>query len=120
LASALKAVSEHVFGEPVDLLAIDVPPGDCAADSTDGLVERLANLNRGAGVLLLTDLPGASPANICREVAQRLRDQFVPCATVTGLNASMVLRVLNYRTQDLDALCLHAIAGGAQTVGRID
>jgi mannose PTS system EIIA component len=120
LASALKSVAEHVFGEPVDLFAIDVLPGACSADSAQGLVKRLVDLNRGAGVLLLTDLPGASPANICRDVAQRLREQGTACLTVTGLNASMVLRVLNYRTQDLDALCQHAIAGGAQTVGQIN
>jgi PTS system ascorbate-specific IIA component len=120
LATAIKAVSEHVFGEPVDLLAIDVSPGACAADSTQGLVEQLLNANRGAGVLLLTDLPGASPANICQDASQQLRDRNVPCLTVTGLNASMVLRVLNYRSQNLDALCQHAIAGGTQTVKQID
>jgi PTS system ascorbate-specific IIA component len=120
LATALKAVSEHVFGEPVDLFAIDVAPGACAADSADSLVERLMKVNRGAGILLLTDLPGASPANICRDAALRLREKNIPCLTVTGLNASMVLRVLNYRAQNLDALCQHAIAGGTQTVKQID
>lgn len=120
LASALKLVSEHVFGEPVDLAAIDVPAGASAADSTNGLVTQLLCINRGAGVLLLTDLPGASPANICRNAARLLRDQKIPCVAVTGLNASMVLRVLNYRTQNLDALCQHALAGGAVTVKQID
>jgi len=120
LASALKSVSEHVFGESVDLFAIDVAPGACAADSTSSLVERLIAVNRGAGVLLLTDLPGASPANICRDAAQQLRERNMPCMTVTGLNASMVLRVLNYRTENLAALCQHAVAGGTQTVKQID
>jgi PTS system ascorbate-specific IIA component len=120
LATALKTVSEHVFGEPVDLFAIDVAPGASAADSVDSLLERLMNINRGAGILLLTDLPGASPANICRDAAQRLQDKDIPCLTVTGLNASMVLRVLNYREQNLDALCQHAIAGGTQTVKKLD
>jgi|UniRef100_UPI004047D50C mannose PTS system EIIA component len=120
LGSALKAVSEHVFGEPVDLLVIDMAPGACAADSTHGLVEQLLNANRGAGVLLLTDLPGASPANICQDASQQLRERNIPCLIVTGLNASMVLRVLNYRSQNLDTLCQHAIAGGTQTVKQID
>jgi PTS system ascorbate-specific IIA component len=120
LATALKAVSEHVFGEPVDLFAIDVAPGASVADSVGSLIERLQKVNRGAGILLLTDLPGASPANICQDAAARLRAEDIPCLTVTGLNASMVLRVLNYRTQNLDALCQHAIAGGTQTVKQID
>lgn len=120
LATALKAVSEHVFSEPVDLFAIDVAPGASAADSADSLLERLTQINRGAGILLLTDLPGASPANICRDAAQQLQDKGIPCLTVTGLNASMVLRVLNYRAQNLDALCQHAIAGGTQTVKKLD
>lgn len=120
LASAFKAVSEHVFGESVDLFAIDVAPGACAADSTNSLIERLTRVNRGEGVLLLTDLPGASPANICRDAAQRLREQQVPCLVVSGLNASMVLRILNYRTESLSDLCQHAIAGGTQTVKLTD
>lgn len=120
LATALKAVSEHVFGEPVDLFAIDVAPGASAVDSADSLIERLMTFSRGAGILLLTDLPGASPANICQDAALRLHDQGIPCMTVTGLNASMVLRVLNYRAQNLDALCQHAIAGGTQTVKKLD
>lgn len=120
LATALKAVSEHVFGEPVDLFAIDVAPGASVADSVGSLIERLNKVNRGAGILLLTDLPGASPANICQDAGARLRADNIPCLTVTGLNASMVLRVLNYRTQNLVALCQHAIAGGTQTVKQID
>jgi len=119
LASALKEVAEHVFGGSVDLTAIDVLPGACAADSTDALVARLTDLNRGAGVLLLTDLPGASPANICATSASALLAKTIGCAVITGVNVSMLLRVLNYRNQSLDDLAQQAIEGARQTIARL-
>jgi len=119
LASALKEVAEHVFGESVDITAIDVLPGACAADSTGALVTRLSGLDRGAGVLLLTDLPGASPANICATSASALLNKTIGCTVITGVNVSMLLRVLNYRHQSLDELAQQAIEGGRQTIARL-
>lgn len=120
LATALKEVAEHVFGEAIDITAIDVLPGACAADSSDALVARLTDLDRGAGVLVLTDLPGASPANICVQAAQRLNESGIGCAVITGVNASMVVRVLSYRKQPLEALAQQAVEGARQTVTRLN
>lgn len=120
LATALKDVAEHVFGEAIDITAIDVLPGACVADSSHALASRLMALDKGAGVLVLTDLPGASPANICVEAAQRLNDNAVGCAVVTGVNASMVVRVLSYRKQPLEVLAQQAVEGALQTVTRLN
>lgn len=120
LATALKEVAEHVFEEAIDITAIDVLPGACAADSSDALVSRLTELDRGAGVLVLTDLPGASPANICVQAAQRLNESAIGCAVVTGVNASMVVRVLSYRKQPLEVLAQQAVEGARQTVTRLN
>jgi len=119
LASALEEVAEHVFGESVDITAIDVLPGACAADSTGALVTRLSELDRGAGVLLLTDLPGASPANICATSRSALLKKTIGCTVITGVNVSMLLRVLNYRHRPLDELAQQAIEGGRQTIARL-
>jgi PTS system ascorbate-specific IIA component len=120
LASALKSVAEHVFDGKVTLTAIDVLPGACAADSTEGLVQRILALNHGAGVLIMTDLPGASPANICTQACERVRQQGVPCETVTGVNASMVLRTLNYRHDDVNQMAEQALAGASQSLLRVE
>ncbi len=120
LGSALKSVAEHIFGEHPGLTVIDVLPGACADDSTESLVKRLQKLNTGAGVLLLTDLPGASPANICVRACERVRQAGMSCAVVSGVNPSMVLRLVNYGTASLPELVQVALEGARQTIKRVD
>lgn len=120
LGSALKSVAEHIFGEHPALTVIDVLPGACADDSTDSLLKRLSKLDAGAGVLLLTDLPGASPANICARACSLAREAGMRCEVVSGVNASMVLRVVNYGTNNLDEMVKVALEGASQTIKRVD
>ena len=60
-----------------------------------------------AGVLVLTDLYGASPANLAAKLA-RLG---TPVRRVSALSLPMLLRVMNYPEQGLDALPATAAAG---------
>jgi PTS system ascorbate-specific IIA component len=64
-------------------------------------------LDSGDGVLVLTDLYGATPSNIaCRlRRIHRLR-------VVSGLNLPMLIRVLNYPDLDLEELQHKAVSGG--------
>jgi len=68
----------------------------------------LRRVDRGEGVLILTDLYGASPSNL----AARLARIGTPARRVSGLNLPMLLRVCNYPEQTLDELALTAVAGG--------
>ena len=120
LGAALKSVAEHIFSEHAEFTVIDVLPGACADDSTGSLLQRLQTLDKGAGVLLLTDLPGASPANICIRACGFAKALGTACQVVAGVNTAMVLRVLNYHTSDLDALSRVAIEGATQTIKRVD
>jgi len=120
LGSALKSVAEHIFGEHSNLTVIDVLPGACADTSTDSLLGRLKKLDAGVGVLLLTDLPGASPSNICVRACELARESGMLCEVVSGVNASMVLRVVNYPTNDLNAIVQVALDGASQTIKRVD
>jgi PTS system ascorbate-specific IIA component len=120
LGSALKSVAEHIFGGHVGITVIDVLPGACADDSADSLVNRIEALNNGAGVLLLTDLPGASPANVCLKACLRAREMGIQCEVVAGVNAAMVLRAVNYRADRLPDIVTAVIEGASQTIKRVD
>ena len=61
----------------------------------------------GEGVLILTDLYGASPANLAGQLA-RLG---TPVRRVSALSLPMLLRVMNYPEQGLDQLPATAAAG---------
>jgi|GEM_PF-247021 len=119
-ASALKSVAEHVFGSNISLTAIDVLPGANASDSTEALLGQLRALNQGKGVLIMTDLPGASPANVCTSAASRARQEGIACEVVSGVNAAMLLRALTYQDDDLEKLATAVISGASKAVTRIE
>lgn len=81
------------------------------ADLDQTLPQASAALRRadsGDGVLILTDLYGASPSNL----AARLTQLGTPARRVAGLSLPMLLRVCNYADQPLDELALTAVQGG--------
>jgi mannose PTS system EIIA component len=68
----------------------------------------LRRADSGEGVLILTDLYGASPSNL----AARLTQLGTSARRVAGVNLPMLLRVCNYADQPLDELALTAVSGG--------
>jgi PTS system ascorbate-specific IIA component len=68
----------------------------------------LRRADSGDGVLILTDIYGASPSNL----AARLTQLGTPARRVAGLNLPMLLRACNYPDQTLDQLALTAANGG--------
>ena len=67
----------------------------------------LRRVDSGQGVLILTDLYGASPSNLAGQLA-RLG---TPARRVSALSLPMLMRVMNYPEQGLDQLPATAAAG---------
>lgn len=65
----------------------------------------------GDGVLVLTDLMGASPANM---VAEAMEDSHA--VMVTGVNLAMLIRACNYRNESLEMVVQKAVEGGKRAV----
>ncbi|MDA0225449.1 MAG: PTS fructose transporter subunit IIA [Proteobacteria bacterium] len=89
--------------------------GVSVGDDPDLLMPRLrtaaTQLNSGDGVLVLSDMYGATPCNI----ASRLLEPG-QVDGVSGLNLPMLMRVLTYRNQALPDLVDKACAGGSDGV----
>ena len=68
-------------------------------------------LDTGDGVLILTDLCGATPSNIACRLSHL---QHVK--VVVGLNMPMLLRILNYPNLSLEEMAEKAVDGGRQGV----
>jgi len=65
----------------------------------------------GDGVLVLTDLMGASPSNLVADVLEEYH-----AVMVTGVNLGMLIRVCNYRDKTLELVVRKAVEGGRGAV----
>ncbi len=84
-------------------LGFDIDP-DAALPLASAALRRV---DGGDGVLILTDLYGASPSNL----ASKLARLGTPTRRVASLNLPMLLRVMNYAELALDELPAVAAAG---------
>ncbi|MEN8218702.1 MAG: PTS sugar transporter subunit IIA [Pseudomonadota bacterium] len=69
------------------------------------------SLNKEHGVLILTDLFGATPCNIACRLIHNCRVRLV-----SGLNLPMLIKIMNYSQEDLDSLANRALSGGSQGI----
>ena len=65
----------------------------------------------GDGVVVLTDLMGASPSNGVADVLEEHHS-----VMVTGINLGMLIRVYNYRNETLETVIRKAVEGGRRSV----
>jgi PTS system mannose-specific IIA component len=75
------------------------------------ILSRIGQADSGDGVLVLTDLMGASPANMVSEALQDCHG-----VMVTGVNLAMLIRAYNYRDQPLEQVARKAVEGGKRAV----
>jgi PTS system ascorbate-specific IIA component len=84
-------------------------------DDPDDLVLRarrlVKQLDEGDGVLVLTDIFGATPGNVIAKILQDGRIE-----GVSGLSLPMLLRVLTSRNGSLAGAVQRALSGGAEGV----
>lgn len=81
---------------------------DCDPDElATNAMEQLELLDTGDGILILTDLYGSTPSNIARHLIKQGNVRII-----SGLNLSMLIRVLNYPQLDLEQLAQKALSGG--------
>ncbi|MFT5656767.1 MAG: PTS system mannose-specific IIA component [Gammaproteobacteria bacterium] len=77
----------------------------------DQIKNTLDELDRGSGILILTDIFGATPYNLAHYFATDRNINIV-----SGINLPMLLRVLSYPQQTLQQLSSTAIEGALKGV----
>lgn len=111
LATALRECVSHIYGGcPARIGAIDVAPDQDTAALLGTAREKLAQLQEENGVLVLTDLFGATPSNIAAQlVGPKVR-------VLAGVNLSMLIKSVCYRSVPLDTLAEKVLAGGSKGI----
>ena len=115
LGESLIHCASHVMGSrPPQLAQIGVSIRDDPQLVLPQATKLVRGLDQGAGVLVLTDVYGATPGNI----AGRL---LVPGKVegVAGVNLPMLVRALTYRKEPLRTVIAKAISGGIEGVMQI-
>ncbi|WP_374473683.1 PTS sugar transporter subunit IIA [Arenimonas sp.] len=92
--------------------AFEVPFDDTPENLLPAASAALRKVDAGDGVLVLSDLYGASPARL----AEKLVHLGTPARRVSGLSLPMLLRVQNYPELGLDELARTAAAGARNGV----
>ena len=113
IGTALVAVATRLLDVlPLRVEALEVPfdgDPDVLLPQASAAVRKV---DGGDGVLLLTDLYGATPSNL----AARVSRLGTPVRRVSALNLPMLLRVMNYAELGLDELPAVAAAGARNGV----
>jgi len=114
LAHALKACALHVFPDCGNsLLALDVHPNTAPEESLSS-AQIMISLAQGQGLLVLTDIFGATPSNVAQRLVHGTHAKLV-----AGVNLPMLLRTVSYCNESLEMLVNRAIAGGSQGVMQV-
>ena len=98
----------HVLNKrPLQLNQLGLSAQDDPLDLLPLARQMLRLVDSGRGVLVLTDIFGASQANLALKLLDPGRIE-----GLAGVNLPMLLRALNYRDKDLETLLVRARDGG--------
>ena len=115
LAESLIASATHMLGsQPERLLGLSVT-GSAQIEAALEQARALAvTLDDGAGVIVLTDMVGGTPANIATHLVKAGSIE-----GVAGVNLPMLMRTLTYRCNPLSTVVAKAVSGGTECVATL-
>ena len=104
--------ASHVLGKrPLYLRQVGITVHDEPEAVLPQAEDLIRFLDQGEGVLILTDIYGATPSNIAARLLSPGRVE-----GVAGVNLPMLVRALTYRNEPLKTVIAKAISGGIEGV----
>lgn len=95
LGRALIGAMEMIVGPQTQVAALSLQVTDRLEDATSCLQETLDEADAGDGVLVLTDMLGGTPSNLCLALIGGTR----PVEVVSGANLPMLLKAVQARRE---------------------
>jgi mannose PTS system EIIA component len=109
LAAEFVSALEHVVGPQTQIAAVCIGPDDDMEQRRQEILQRIAEIDRGDGAILLTDMFGGTPSNLAISVMDRGKIE-----VIAGVNLPMLIKLASLRqNESLDRTVL-----GAQEAGR--
>jgi PTS system mannose-specific IIA component len=110
-ASALLRAAEFILGPLVDCASICVEVAFDVSETVQRLHDAARLLDKGAGVLILTDMFGGTPTNLSLALLNTHNVE-----VVTGVNLPMLIKAFNERALPLNELAELAGEAGKQGI----
>jgi PTS system mannose-specific IIA component len=109
LAIELVAAMEHVVGPQPGVAAICILPEDDMEARRREILDSVARVNDGSGVVLLTDMFGGTPSNLAISIIDKAKVE-----VIAGVNLPMLIKLASVR----DSEPLVTAVTSAQEAGR--
>jgi len=107
--------ASHVLGKrPLYVRQLGVTVHDEPEEILPTARDLIRFLDQGQGVLVMTDIYGATPSNIAARLLEPGRVE-----GIAGVNLPMLIRALTYRDEPLEAAVAKALSGGTEGVMRM-
>ena len=122
LASAMLSFAEHVYGSiPDHIQAVDIPAHEDAKISFKRVLAAAKAVERHGELLVLTDVMGATPANVASRLITQQNSAGVKLKVqiLAGLNLPMLMRAVSYKDDALDVLAQKTLQGGQNGILRL-
>jgi len=112
LGEGLAHAVTHVLGSrPPQFEVLSVAATDDPLMLLPAARELVSQLDTGTGVLVFSDIYGASPCNLAGKLLKPGRVE-----GIAGVNLPMLVRAFTYRTRDMDTMVKRAVSGGCDGV----
>ena len=92
LAAEFVAALEHIVGPQQAIAAICIGPDDDMEQRRREILESVARVENGDGVVLLTDMFGGTPSNLAISVLDRAKVE-----VIAGVNLPMLIKLARIR-----------------------
>lgn len=109
--AGLLRAAETILGPLADCSSIQVDAGLDVGETVTRLKEAVNLLDKGNGVIILTDMFGGTPTNLSLSLLGKAAIE-----VVTGVNLPMLLKVFEARHQNLSTLADLAMEAGGKGI----
>ncbi len=112
LAQELVAAAEMIVGDISHIQAVSIGWHDDVNDARKEIERKIAEVDRGTGILLLTDMFGGTPSNIAFAFHEPGKVDIV-----TGVNLPMIIKIAHQKeNEDLDSLARSVLEQGQSSI----
>jgi PTS system mannose-specific IIA component len=109
LADEFVAAAEHVLGPQEQMRAVAIGPQDDMEHRRCDILEAVKAVDRGDGVVIVTDMFGGTPSNLAISIINQVKIE-----VIAGVNLPMLIKLAEVRPR----LKLPEAALAAQEAGR--